>query len=141
MRGLPEPIQEVVDTLAMFDDRADKIQALISIGDRFVAVPESVASRPFSEDHRVPGCESQVFVWGTPAGAGWHFEFAVENPQGLSAMAMAVILQEGLEGLTADQISAVPDEVVYEIFGRELSMGKSMGLMNMLQMCKRLSRA
>ena len=40
-----------------------------------------------------------------------------------------------------DQIAAVPDEVVYEIFGRELSMGKSMGLMNMLQMCKRLSRA
>lgn len=43
-------------------------------------------------------------------------------------MAMAVT------GAPLDQVAAVSTDVVYEIFGRELSMGKSMGLTGMVNL-------
>lgn len=141
MSALPPALQESVDLLNMIEDRGEKIQALISIAQRFQPVPPEMAQPPYPESHRVPGCESEVFVWARRTGPGWDFEFAVLNPQGLSAMALAVLLKEGLSGETAEAISQVPDEIVYTVFGRELSMGKSMGLMHTVQMCKRLAQA
>ena len=61
---------------------------------------------------------------------------AIDNPQGISAMAMAQILIQGFVGATAEQIKAVPEDIVYRVFGRELSMGKSMGLTGMVGMAK-----
>lgn len=128
-------LDDLLETLDMMPDRSERIQLLIETAGRFRDVSPDVATRPFDESHRVPGCESEAFVWRRPGG----FEFAVENPQGISAKALAVILQEGLEGSSTEEIASVPDDVVYRIFGRELSMGKSMGLMGMVQMVKRLS--
>jgi cysteine desulfuration protein SufE len=64
------------------------------------------------------------------------FHFAVENPQGISAKAIAVILDATLSGAPLAQVLNVSPDIVYELFGRELSMGKNMGLTNMLYMCK-----
>jgi cysteine desulfuration protein SufE len=60
----------------------------------------------------------------------------VENPQGISAMALAEILRGSLSGAPLEEVAAVPADVVYRIFGRELSMGKSMGLMGMVNMVR-----
>jgi cysteine desulfuration protein SufE len=129
----PDKLQETLDTLALLPDRADRIQMLIDVADRFQPVPESIASRPFPEAHRVPACESEAFVWAEPRGDGtFRYHFAVENPQGVSAMALAVILGDALSGLPPEEVAAVPSDVVYEVFGKELSMGKSMGLMGMV---------
>jgi cysteine desulfuration protein SufE len=65
---------------------------------------------------------------------------AVDNPQGISAMAFAEILDQGLSGAPLDQVLQVPDDVVYEVFGRELSMGKTMGLTETLRAVKALAR-
>ncbi|MEM6795137.1 MAG: SufE family protein [Acidobacteriota bacterium] len=132
--GLPEKLDEVVATLGLVD-RNDRIQLLIDIADRFREVPPEVAERPFGETHKVPACESEAFVWATPREEGTlDFHFAVENPQGISAKAMAVILQESLSGEPLRDVAAVPADVIYQVFGRELSMGKSMGLMGMVTM-------
>ena len=72
----------------------------------------------------------------TPMGEGLKFHFAVDNPQGMSAMAMARILDDSLSGVPLTEVVEVPDELVYTIFGRELSMGKSAGLMGMVQMVR-----
>lgn len=95
--------------------------------------------RPYDESHRVRGCESEVFVWAFKEGNGVKLYYAVDNPQGVSAMALCAILDESLSGRSVDEIGQVPDEIVYEIFGRELSMGKSMGLMGIVQMTKLLA--
>ena len=47
---------------------------------------------------------------------------------------MAVILDETLSGEPASSLAQVPGELVYRIFGKDLSMGKSMGLMGMVSM-------
>ena len=85
----------------------------------------------------MPGCESEAYLWAerlAAGGGGLKFHFAVENPQGISARAMAVILDETLSGEDPRAVAAVSADVVYDLFGRELSMGKSMGLMGMVAM-------
>lgn len=143
MADYPDKLARFLETLRSIEDRADRIQALIGVADRFrkVLVPESVATRPFPEDHRVPGCESQAFVWAEELPDGTlKFTFAVENPQGISAMATAVILHETLSGAPLREIVQIPKDVIYTIFGNELSMGKSMGLMGIVAMVQHYAR-
>lgn len=114
-------------------DRNDRIELLIGIADRYREVPPEVARRPFPAENLVPHCESQAYFWPEDRSDGTlELHFAVENPQGISARAMAVILDEGLSGEPLEEVVGVEDDLPYEIFGRELSMGKSMGLNGMV---------
>jgi cysteine desulfuration protein SufE len=138
---IPQKLADTLDTLGMITDRGERIQLLIDIADRFREVPPQVARRPFGEAHKVPACESEAYVWGEarPDGA-LDFHFAVENPQGISAKAMAVLLGDTLSGAPPEQVAAVPQDIVYRVFGNELSMGKSMGLMGMVSMVANLAK-
>ena len=143
MAEYPDKLAKLLETLASIPDRGERIQMLIGIAERFkkVKVPESIATRPYPEDHKVPGCESQAYVWALENPDGTlKFYFAVENPQGISAMATAVILDETLSGAPPGQVAEVPQDIVYKVFGRELSMGKSMGLMGMVSMVNNLAK-
>ncbi|HSN86454.1 MAG TPA: SufE family protein [Thermoanaerobaculia bacterium] len=141
MPEIPEKLANTLDTLDLITDRSERIQLLIDIAERFKDVPPRIAQRPFLEECRVPACESEAYVWGEPRPDGTlDFHFAVENPQGISARAMAVLLGDSLSGAPLDQVAAVPQDIVYRVFGRELSMGKSMGLMGMVSMINSLAR-
>ncbi|HLX09524.1 MAG TPA: SufE family protein [Thermoanaerobaculia bacterium] len=141
MPEIPSKLEETLELLDLVPDRAERIQLLIDIADRFEEVPPRIARRPFSNDHLVPACESQAYVWGEARPDGTlDFHFAVDNPQGISAKSLAVILGEGLSGAPLTQVAAVPQDLVYRVFGRELSMGKSMGLMGMVSMVAVMAR-
>jgi cysteine desulfuration protein SufE len=138
---LPPRLRDHLEMLELMPDRADRIQYLISLADHFRDVPPAVATRPFPEDHRVPQCESEAYAWASPRADGsLDYHFAVENPQGISAKAMGVILADGLSGVPPEEVVKVPGDVVYAVFGRELSMGKNLGLLGMLQMCHALAK-
>lgn len=137
MPNYPPKLGEIVDELASISDRHERAEMLIEIADRFddVKVTAEIATRPYSEEHRVPACESDAYVWAIPQADGTLcYYFDVLNPQGLSAMAMSVILGETLSGQSASTILSVPSEIVFAIFGREVSMGKGAGLMGILNM-------
>ena len=55
-------------------------------------------------------------------------------------MALATILTDTLSGAPLAQVARVPGDLVYDLFGRELSMGKSMGLMGMVGMAQAAAR-
>lgn len=135
MTEIPEKLADVLDALALIGDRQERIELLIDMADRFEAVAERIARRPFPESSRTPNCESEAFVFTEERPDGTlKFHFAVENPQGISAMAMAVILDETLSGAPVELVARVPADIIFQIFGNELSMGKSMGLTGMVQM-------
>ena len=136
MRRCPEKLEHLLAYLEALD-RADRIQTLVDIAQRFRPVPARISVRPYPKERRVPGCESEAYVWAEPNPNGsLSFHFAVENPQGISAMALGVILGESLSGAPPDEVAAVPGDAIFRIFGRELSMGKSLGLMNMINMVR-----
>jgi cysteine desulfuration protein SufE len=134
MKPLPDQLKRLLAALETLD-RGDRIQMLIELAGQFKPVPPRIAQRPYPVEHRVPGCESEAYVWSEPEARGnLTYYFAVENPQGISAMALAGILGSTLSGAALDEVAAVPADVIYRIFGRELSMGKSLGLMGMVNM-------
>ena len=140
--GYPAKLQAVLDTFAMFPDMGDRSSLLLSYADRFREVPPEIASRPFGAEHLVPHCESEAYVWAVPQGDGTlRLAFAVENPSGVSAKALAAILEQTLSGLPAAEIAKVDPDIVEQIFRQNISMGKGMGLMSMVQAVRALARA
>ncbi len=128
----------------MFRDmeRNERINALIDLGTGFKGVPPHIAQAPFPEQRRIPNCESEAFsFWEEKPDGTLKFYFAVENPQGISARATAVLLDKGLSGAPLEEVVGVPSDIIYEVFGRELSMGKNMGLTGMVNACKAAAAA
>jgi cysteine desulfuration protein SufE len=135
-------LQAVLDTFEMFSDPADRTSLLLSYADQFREVPDAIAKRPFGREHLVPHCESEAYVWAIKAPDGTlTLHFAVENPSGVSARALAAILQRSLSGLPASEIASITPDVVEKIFRQNISMGKGLGLMSMVQAVRSLANA
>jgi cysteine desulfuration protein SufE len=137
MTHYPEKLTEIIDDFSTITDRSERAEYLIEIADRFPSarVPSDIATKPYPEDHRVPACESEAFVWAldNPDGTLKYY-FDVLNPQGLSAMAMSVILDETCSGQPLEKVAAVQSDIVFNLFGKEISMGKGQGLMGIVNM-------
>lgn len=138
MNEYPGKLQSVIDELAFLEDQQDKMEFLIDFADKFEEVPEEIAKRPFHSDSKVPFCESEAYVFTTADKDNrLKFYFAVDNPNGVSAKALAGIFSTTLTGIKPEDVIKIPLDVVYKIFGQNLSMGKNMGLTGILQMMQR----
>jgi cysteine desulfuration protein SufE len=138
---LPPKLRAILDTFAEFPDPADRTNLLLSYADLFKEVPASVATRPFAKDHLVPHCESEAYVWAMMRPDGtMTLHFAVENPSGVSAKALAAILERSLSGLPPADIAEVTPEIVEHIFRQNISMGKGLGLMSMVEAVRTLAK-
>jgi cysteine desulfuration protein SufE len=142
MQGpVPQKLQEMLESFDMFPDPADRTAMLLSYSDQFREVPKEVATRPFAKSHQVPQCESDAYVWALKQPDGTlKLYFAVENPSGVSARALAAILDRTLSGLPPSDIARVSPEIVERIFRQNISMGKGMGLMSMVQAVQALAK-
>ena len=139
---LPRKLQDLLETFDMFPDPADRTNLLLSYADQFTEVPPEIAGRPFPTSHQVPQCESDAYVWANRRDDGTlKLYFAVENPSGVSAKALAAILDRTLSGSPAREIACVTPDIVERIFRQNISMGKGMGLMSMVQAVQALARA
>ena len=138
---MPEKLQQLIDMFQMFDP-ADRTSMLLSYADQFREVPPSIATRPFPKSHQVPQCESDAYVWALKQPDGTlKLYFAVENPSGVSAKALAAILDKTLSGLPSSEIATVNCDIVEQIFRQNISMGKGMGLMAMVNAVQALAKA
>jgi cysteine desulfuration protein SufE len=138
--SLPLKLQAVLDTFAEFPDPADRTNLLLDYADSFKEVPAAIATRPFAKDHLVPHCESEAYVWALMQPNGtMKLYFAVENPSGISAKALATILDKSLSGLPPAEIAHVTPDIVEHIFRQNISMGKGLGLMSMVQAVRSLA--
>src|SRR5689334_6995547 len=136
MTNYPEKLAELVEDFEQITDRTERQEYLIEIADRFadVKVPATIATKPYEESHRVPACESEAFVWAKDQPDGTlKYYFDVLNPQGLSAMAMSVILDETCSGQPLEKVATIDPTIVFTLFGKEVSMGKGQGLMGIVR--------
>jgi cysteine desulfuration protein SufE len=137
----PEKLQQVLETFDMFADPADRTNLLLSYADRFREVPPEIATRPFPEKNHIPQCESDAYIWAVKRPDDTlQLYFAVENPAGVSARALSAILDRSLSGLPPQEIAAIDCDIVERIFRRNISMGKGMGLMAMVEAVRTLAR-
>jgi cysteine desulfuration protein SufE len=140
-----KPPEKLAELLEMFDgitDMDQRMSMLVGYAEKFKPVPPSVAAPPYPVSARVPFCESEAFVWALPApGGGLTLHFAVGNPSGVSAKALSAILEKTLSGAPASAIAAVNPDIVTRLFRQNISMGKGMGLMGIVERVRDLARA
>lgn len=137
MSEIPTKLKETLEDFSFITSRLERQEYLIQLADQFeqVKVPENVATQPYDESHRVPSCESEAFVWAVEQPDGTlKYWFDVLNPQGLSAMAMCVILDNACSGAPLEEVANVSSEIVFDFFGKGISMGKGQGLMGITNM-------
>ncbi len=134
-RSIPEKLQKILEVFEFTPDRNDRYQLLIDFADRFKPVKEAIASRPYPENHRVPSCESQAFVFSEERPDGLlNFHFAVENPNGISAKAISAIMQDVASGASLDEILAIDPDIVFKFFNRDqLGIARSEGLRGIIK--------
>ncbi len=136
-----ERLDDLYATLEMFSEPSARAELLISLADQFKEVPPAVAMRPFPKSHQVPHCESEAYVWVrlTPE-RRLALHFAVENPSGISAKALAVVLTQVYEGQPPDDLLALDPGIVETVFRQNISMGKGLGLKSMVVAAQALTR-
>ena len=136
----PDKLQQVIDMFADVRSGGSDGHAA-SLRGPVQGSAAGVATRPFDKSHQVPQCESDAYVWAQKQPDGTlKLYFAVENPSGISAKALAAILDKTLSGLPAAEIATVNCDIVEQIFRQNISMGKGMGLMSMVKAVQALAR-
>lgn len=135
-----DKLHALIDEIESTDDRLVRSEILIDLAKEFSEVPDAVAQRPFPEAHKSPACQSDAYVWVVKSDEGVFYPyFAVENPQGISAKALASVLTKTCSGLSAFELLSVEDNLVPRIFGPTISMGKGEGLMGMIRKMRQLA--
>ena len=113
--NMPQKLDELLEVFDMFPDPTDRTGLLLSYSDQFREVPPEIARRPFDKSHQVPQCESDAYVWARKQPDDTlKLYFAVENPSGVSARALAAILDKTLSGLPPAEVAKVtPDNACF----------------------------
>jgi len=129
----PARLKTFLESLNQYTDNSDRINLLIDYAEKFVPVPETIAVKPYAPENKIEYCESGAYAWTIKQPDNtFKFYFDIENPYGISAKATAKILDDTLSGETAENILKVPDDIIYQIFGQSLSMGKNLGLIGLI---------
>jgi len=127
-----EKLNRLIDAVDASADRQQRIDTLISLADSFKPVPADIAQPPYDQRHRVPNCESDVYVWVYSDEGAAKLEMAVINPQGISAKALAAILKRTLDGVPLADLAQLKADIVERIFTEELTAAKNIGLRGMV---------
>ncbi|MBX8550895.1 SufE family protein [Pseudomonas cichorii] len=128
--------QTALDTFSQLKGWEQRARLLMQWGDRLPALSDDEKS----EEHRVHGCESKVWLLGTVKDGRWQFRAASDARliRGLVAL-----LLERVNGLSEQELLEVdlPDWFNQLGLSRQLSPSRSNGLNAVLQRMRQLAHA
>jgi cysteine desulfuration protein SufE len=112
MTELPVNLHEIVEDFSYCQGQ-EKLEYLLEFAERLPDLP------PFLEDKRdqmdeVNECMSPVYIFAEKENGHviYHFDIPREAP---TVRGFATILKEGLDGLSPDQIQAIPNEFYFKM--------------------------
>ncbi len=136
---------ELSDTLAEIRDgfletpEADRLLLLLEYSDELPEVSEEVANHP-EMCERVAECQSPVYIY-VEVNDGVVTMHATAPPEAPTTRGFASILVQGITGLTADEVLAIPDDYPQSIgLTRAVSPLRIGGMTGMLMRAKKQVR-
>ena len=138
---LPPALAEVVDDFNALT-QPDRLQLLLDFSRGLPALPERLAHHPDLME-QVVECQSPIFLTvelddAARAGASPVHLYFSAPPEAPTTRGFAGVLHEGLDGLTAAQILAVPDDVPFRLgLTQAVSPLRLRGMTGMLARIKR----
>lgn len=138
--ALPEALAEIrEDFLAL--PEPERLQLLLEFSQELPPVPAEYDGHP-ELCERVAECQSPVYIVVDVSAEGIVAMHATAPPEAPTTRGFASILVQGLTGLTADEVLAVPDDYPQSIgLTRAVSPLRIAGMTGMLARAKRQVRA
>lgn len=107
MAELPNRLQEIVEDFS-FCVGQEKLEFLLEFAEKLPPLPSRLQGKR-SEMDQVHECLTPVFVYAEADNGRFHYHFDIP-PEAPTVRGFAALLQEGLDGATAEEITAVPNE-------------------------------
>ena len=128
--------EEIRDAFAMFDDWADRYQFLIDLGRKLP--PMDPADK--TEDSRVKGCQSNVWLVAQPIPGTDKIEFVADSDSSI-VKGLVAILWRVYSGQPADKVLSYDIEKLLADLelDQHLTMNRRNGLVGMVQRIKTLA--
>lgn len=116
-------------------DRQDRIELLLDLARELPPLPEHLSAHK-DDTHRVPECQSPVFLFVEPAGEGIRL-YADVPEEAPTVRGFVAMLVEGLDGASAEEILGVPYDLIERSGLQEiLGMQRVSGLHGVLRRLK-----
>lgn len=132
---VPDILAETRDDFLELPE-SDRLQLLLEYANELPAVSDEIAEHPEMTE-RVAECQSPVYIYVevTDGVVAMH---ATAPPEAPTTRAFASILVQGITGLTADEVLAIPDDYPQSIgLTRAVSPLRIGGMTGMLMRAKR----
>lgn len=137
----PAPLAEIIDEFQGLEER-ERLQLLLEFAQSLPELPERYHDHP-ERLEQVVECQSPVFITietepGADAASPIVRLFLTAPREAPTTRGFASILFEGLDGLSAPEILAVPDDIAHELgLDRAVSPLRLRGMSAMLARIKR----
>jgi cysteine desulfuration protein SufE len=136
---LPAALDELVDDFASVSAR-DRLQLLLELSDELPALPDRYAGHAEAME-QVHECQSPLFLAVEVDDDRRVHVFFDAPPESPTTRGFAGILHTGLDGLTADEVLAVPDDAPFRFgLAEAVSPLRLRGMVAMLSRVKRQVR-
>jgi cysteine desulfuration protein SufE len=109
VEALPPALAEIVDMFATSPPR-DRLELLLEYSQSLPPLPARLAEHP-ERLEPVPECQSPVYIFVEVDDAGLVHMHATAPAEAPTTRGFAGIFHAGLDGLTADEVLAVPGDV------------------------------
>jgi cysteine desulfuration protein SufE len=131
---LPEQLEQIRDDFQALEVRT-RLELLLEFANELPELPERYRDHPDLFE-RVEECQSPVFIFVEVDETRVVHMFATAPREAPTTRGFASILAQGLAGLTADQVLAVPDD-----FPQDLGLSEAVSPLRLRGMSAMLGRA
>ena len=127
--------QDIADEFAFFSDWTERYQYLIDLGKQLPPFPDALKT----EEHRVHGCQSMV--WLVPSGDAAKMHFDAASDSAIVSGLIALVLRVYSDRPAAEIVSTEPNFIQAIGLAKHLSPTRSNGLAAMLVKLKAYAKA
>lgn len=121
MPDLPPRLQEIVEDFSYCIGQ-EKLEYLLQLSDTLLPLPTWLLDKRESMDE-VHECMTPVFVFAEKEDGKYHYHFDIP-PESPTVRGFAAALQQGVDGATAEQIQAIPNEFYFATGLQEVLTGQ-----------------
>lgn len=107
MKDIPDRLQEIVEDFS-FCVGQEKLEYLLEFAEKLQPLPEWLHEKRDTLE-QVHECMTPVFVYAEHDNGRLHFHFDIP-PEAPTVRGFAALLQDGLDGTTPAEVTAVPNE-------------------------------
>lgn len=107
MNDIPDRLQEIVEDFS-FCVGQEKLEYLLEFAEKLQPLPEWLHEKRDTLE-QVHECMTPVFVYAEHDNGRLHFHFDIP-PEAPTVRGFAALLQDGLDGTTPAEVTAVPNE-------------------------------